>query len=90
MSARALKNAMKEKRSCAVSIAIAVLLLLPVLYVGSYLFVVRIDSFAVYPNGEIQPRYHWGGAVSEYVYWPLWTIDRRIRPELWTLKNKIS
>jgi hypothetical protein len=79
---------MDKPRSIAPIIA-AILLLLPVLYVGSYLALVvprgnnvvveRSPSLAVW--GERHYR-----LASEWVprfYWPLEQIDRRLRPAAW-------
>ncbi len=61
-----------------------VLLLLPVLYVGSYLALVT-------PG----PRFGWGSAVYPIYrvadgfcirfFWPLEQIDRTVRPGAWTI-----
>jgi hypothetical protein len=71
---------MEERRSNAVPILAAiVMLLLPVLYVGSYLALVtpdHRDPFA-YPY-RVQNR------LVEF-YWPLEWIDRRVRPATWQL-----
>jgi hypothetical protein len=82
---------MDKPRSFAPIIA-AVLLLLPVLYVGSYLAL-------VVPEGKPADRvfrenghtvietyltpYRFGGKFSERIYWPLEQIDRRVRQDAW-------
>lgn len=80
--------AMKPTRSPAPLIA-ALLLLLPLLYVGSYLALVtppqssmtawRRASWSV-PNYRIGGR---AGDVLETVFYPLQRIDRRLRPAAW-------
>jgi len=79
---------MANRRSAAPIIA-AVLLLLPVLYVGSYLALVRPPGvFAVRVNkgimtGSYFECYRCGGEVTGRVFWPLEQIDRRVRPGAW-------
>jgi hypothetical protein len=64
----------------------AVLLLLPVLYLGSYLAL-------VWPDAE---RFNWADSRSDFptyrygteswagqFYWPLEQLDRRVRPGAW-------
>jgi hypothetical protein len=70
-----------KPRSFAPIIA-AILLLLPVLYVGSYLALVK-------PG----PRYGWGSALHPTYrvadrfctrfFWPLEQVDRKLRPNKW-------
>jgi hypothetical protein len=72
---------MDKPRSFAPIIA-AVLLLLPVLYMGSYLVLVK-------PG----PRFGWGSAIyptyrvadgfCTRLFWPLEQIDRKLRPAAW-------
>jgi hypothetical protein len=70
---------MKEKRSFApvAPVAIAIVLLLPLLYVGSYLALVVPGGFTNNSN------YRWGGMVADYFFWPLEQIDRSVRPKAW-------
>lgn len=55
-----------------------VLLILPVLYAGSYLALVRPEGSVlfVYP-------YQYGEAWSARIFWPLEQIDRKVRPGAW-------
>jgi hypothetical protein len=84
---------MTKPRSFAPIIA-AVLLLGPVLYVGSYLSL--FDSrwqlrnkgvHEVWADGTpVDARtgpYRLGGTVVERFFWPLEQVDRRLRPEHW-------
>ena len=78
---------MDKPRSFAPIIA-AVLLLLPMLYVGSYLALVTPGGtpFVIAPKG--QPVTAWANYraypdVSAVVFWPLEQIDRRVRPDAW-------
>jgi hypothetical protein len=63
-----------------------VLLLLPVLYVGSYLALVVPRGVATQPNLRRSSftiawrRYRLGGQASEFLFWPLEQIDRKLRP----------
>jgi hypothetical protein len=60
----------------------AVLLLLPVLYVGSYLALMEV----VTPDGRHVYRAAWDESSNGWVstfYRPLEQIDRRLRPAAW-------
>ena len=69
----------------------AILLLLPVLYVGSYLVVVEPeDRFLTVPAENMKHRYivgtsHYCGASTSIAkfYSPLEWMDRKIRPDAW-------
>jgi hypothetical protein len=75
----------------AAPIVAAVFLLLPVLYVGSYLALVTPSGTAVgsikiydvpYP---VIGHYRAGGDISGAIFWPLEQIDRKARPGAWWL-----
>jgi hypothetical protein len=75
-------------RSCA-PFVVTVLLLLPLLYVGSY-FALVVP--AGYFNGRLNisstmrpPNYRIGAQQAAVFFWPLEQIDRRLRPEAWEL-----
>ena len=80
------------KRHTAPIIA-AILLLLPVLYVGSYLALVvppgryvsrTVGSANNRPSTEIFfEKYRFGGEWARWFYWPLEQIDRKVRPRAW-------
>ncbi|WP_425613935.1 hypothetical protein NA78x_003782 [Anatilimnocola sp. NA78] len=59
-----------------------VLLLLPVLYVGSYLALV-VPGPWVLLGGDAVAIYRFGGRTSEIGFWPLEQIDRKVRPRAW-------
>jgi hypothetical protein len=70
----------------------AVLLLLPVLYVGSYFALVVPEGYlreasvqVTEPTPEMffLKHYRFGGKVAARAYWPLEQIDRRLRPGAW-------
>jgi hypothetical protein len=64
----------------------AVLLLLPVLYVGSYLALVVPERGGRLRGGSglfYRHPYRAGGARSSAAFWPLEQIDRRLRPGVW-------
>jgi len=69
----------------AAPILAAILLLLPVLYVGSYLALVQ-------PAGTIRlwagtaEHYRYGGSLAASVYWPLEQADRKLRPGAWSAR----
>ena len=75
----------------------ALLLLLPVIYVGSYLALV--DPFCrrkvappsvYYCSGYIYESYRIPGSVCGQVFWPLEQIDQRLRPGTWDVYRGIS
>jgi hypothetical protein len=76
------------KRHAAPIIA-AILLLLPVLYVGSYLALVTPGGTAVgsikinYVPYPVIDHYRAGGDISGAIFWPLEQIDRKVRPGAW-------
>jgi hypothetical protein len=89
---------MDEKRS-SLPVIVALFLLLPVLYVGSYLALVKPGQYGwininhgerVYVRGY---RY-FGHPESEMtklapvVFWPLEQIDRRLRPDEWAKDDR--
>jgi hypothetical protein len=87
-----------SKRSVAPIIA-AILLLLPVLYVATYLALVKpgptgvfsvslgVVTYASDPNSpfdaEPADNYRGGNTWAPRFYWPLEQIDRRLRPGEW-------
>ena len=76
---------MQKSRSTAPIIA-AVLLLVPVLYVGSYFALVVPQG--IYPVGDpFAPTmyYRFGNGIAQRLYWPLERIDRRLRPKAWEI-----
>jgi hypothetical protein len=72
----------------------AILLLLPVLYVGSYFVLVvprgrmpkstAVASMFASPGGIIKPtHYRVYPSLSAKFFWPLEQIDRKVRPGAW-------
>ena len=76
---------MKEQRSIAVPFVVAVLLLLPVLYVGSYL--AMLDPLESRGGGMLvrSERYRGVGdvGIATHLFRPINLLDRRIRPSYW-------
>lgn len=66
----------KQPQSRAPVIVAIVLLLLPVMYVGSYLAM-------VVPAGLNDPFEFPGGQFCATAFWPLEQFDRKLRPEHW-------
>jgi hypothetical protein len=77
-------------------IAAVLMLVLPVLYIGSYLALVTppnhslihmsaivVASLPPYPLPLHISPYRYGGRVAEFVFWPLEQVDRRVRPDAW-------
>jgi hypothetical protein len=84
---------MAERRWNPGPIIAAVLLLLPVLYVGSYLALVTPGGYTKTISGvttTISPQsYRWGEPGIARFFWPLEKIDRRLRPGPWDAPNDI-
>jgi hypothetical protein len=78
---------MDDKRPYAAWTAAALLLAVPVLYVGSYLALVRPAGFwqvsKVLTNPPRLENYAFGGRIAEAFYWPLEQVDRNVRPDAW-------
>ncbi|WP_254507837.1 hypothetical protein [Anatilimnocola floriformis] len=82
-----------KRESRAPLIVAIVLLLLPVVYVGSYLaLVVPSGRSVVRPNyvdqQTLEPSWTWsnyrfGYPKTDRFFWPLEFLDRRVRPETW-------
>jgi hypothetical protein len=74
------------KKNAAPVIA-AILLLMPLLYVGSYLALVRPTTVIFNGGGQkmtfVDPHYRFGGQIAESFFWPLEEIDRVLRPDAW-------
>lgn len=87
---------MKDRGPLVVAI---VLLVLPMIYVGSYFALVVPRGYVVVervgPNGVHVHRehYRWGEYEDVYqikaIYWPLEQIDRRIRHVAWDTLSEI-
>jgi uncharacterized ion transporter superfamily protein YfcC len=78
---------MKEKRSFAPVVVAIVLLLVPVLYVGSYLtLVVPAGNWDKVPGGHganfALQGYYRVRKIDPF-FWPLEKIDRKVRPKSW-------
>jgi hypothetical protein len=60
-----------------ISIALALsLVLLPVLYVLSYL---ALANHRTHSMGHRNPAYRFGGEYAEMFFWPMECLDRRLR-----------
>ncbi len=63
-----------------------VLLILPLLYLGSYLLLVWPDGerFNFADSSSDFPTYRYGSeSWAAVLYWPLEKIDRKLRPDSW-------
>jgi hypothetical protein len=76
-----------KRDSCAPLIVAIVLLLLPVLYVGSYLALVTPQGRAVFdPADQVFRINHYRVGKAKWLpvfYWPLESIDVKMRPGAW-------
>ena len=73
-------DAHKQRTSRLPLILAIVVLLLPVLYVASYLALVLPTAFHGFVDGY---PYRMGGEFSARAFWPLEQIDRRVRRNSW-------
>jgi hypothetical protein len=76
---------MAANRSAAPIVA-ALLLLLPVLYIGSYLALVAPNKGGVLIMGGrkyVRYPYRYFKETSARVFYPLERIDRKLRPDTW-------
>ena len=74
---------MNDKRSRAAPILVAsVLVLFPILYVGSYAVLAKSPGELVMGNDGIcyKSHYRYGGRAAEVLFWPVWVADRQLRP----------
>jgi hypothetical protein len=82
---------MSDRRSNAAPIAIALLLvLLPCLYVGSYLALVertRILTLNSFKQPEFAETYRAGDKAAYWFYKPVNLVDRRLRTSYWDYRN---
>jgi hypothetical protein len=74
-----------KRDSRAPLIVAIVLLLVPVLYVGSYLVLVVPSSPPVTRMCIIHTPYRFGYGYASLFFWPLEQIDRKARPDAWSL-----
>jgi hypothetical protein len=82
-----------KQRATPILAAVAILLLLVLLYVGSYLAIVKpngrvVQSMYRESDGELvlgnwYYQYRFGQDWAAQFYWPLEQIDRRVRPGVW-------
>ena len=79
-----------KRESRAPLIVAIVLLLLPVLYVGSYLALVTpcvriVLNPRIMEGGSIHvyENYRVDGSIPPLLFWPLEQIDRKVRPGAW-------
>ncbi|WP_425617883.1 hypothetical protein NA78x_001573 [Anatilimnocola sp. NA78] len=84
---------MRMDRCRAPLIFAIVLLLLPVLYVGSYLALVNVsadEKEAFFARQRNVGAYRVGSKLASRFFWPLEQIDRKVRPEAWSLYDLIE
>jgi hypothetical protein len=79
----------KQPQSRAPLIVAIALLLLPVLYAGSYLALVEPEGvYHVCMSGNSSARslmghYRFYSPITDKVFWPLEQVDRKVRPGAW-------
>jgi hypothetical protein len=73
-----------HRRNWLAPFLVAVLMFLPVLYVGSYAAMVRPTKFSnPYGVGATAALYRFGGQGVRNFYWPLEQVDRFLFPGRW-------
>jgi hypothetical protein len=70
---------MEDLRTSRVWMAMAVILLLPALYVGSYLAL--LDPYGV--TQALPAHYRFGGDCARWTFYPINLLDRQLRPSYW-------
>jgi hypothetical protein len=75
-----------HSRSGAGPLVLAIgLLLLPLLYVGSYLSLVQPTGRRIYDRSGMRvASYRIDNPMPGKIYWPLERIDRKVRPKDWS------
>jgi hypothetical protein len=84
---------MEHKRSTAAPIAIAVLLLLPVLYVGSYLALLDPQESPDHSGLGVMRIRRYGildGNLIDNFYRPANWVDEKIRPSYWNHESTLE
>jgi hypothetical protein len=76
---------MRESRPIIPVLAAALLLLLPVLYVGSYAALVKPNATIHWWSNRAD-HYRWRPQTASRIYWPLEQVDRRLRPRAWEVR----
>jgi hypothetical protein len=76
---------MDNPRSSAAPIFAALFLLLPVLYLGSYLVLVVPEGVFVEPGSRLFAGHYRMNrfGINTKVFWPLEQLDRKLRPTAW-------
>ena len=78
---------MDEKRTSGIWTGVLMLVALPLLYVGSFLALLKPSEPFLEPSkGNFilrKAEYRFGGAFSHAVFQPLLKVDWRIRPTFW-------
>jgi hypothetical protein len=77
--------------------ALAVVVVAAAIYVGAYFAMMErvVHNDWGNPKSEITgwtmpytaPRYRFGGSWSEWIFSPLYDLDRKARPEFWAVKQ---
>jgi hypothetical protein len=77
----------KQRQARAPLVIAIVLLLLPLLYVGSYLALKKPFAITLLGNGRngtyVVADYRMGQRIASYAFYPLEQIDRKLRPSAW-------
>ena len=81
------RSGMDDDRKSPLWVVVVMLVLVPILYVGSYLAIVLLSAILVPVTGQRGSydirHYRLGGDYAEAIYWPLEQLDRRVRPHSW-------
>lgn len=74
------------------AVAILVCTAAVLLWVGAYYAMVGQTSTAVTGIGPwevpLEPRYRYGGNAAEWLFFPVHSIDRRLRPDTWVIRGE--
>ncbi|WP_254507521.1 hypothetical protein [Anatilimnocola floriformis] len=80
------------KRESRASLVVTIVLLLPALYVGSYLALVEPNPKGIPYWGLNSGSGHYGyrGALVDRFFWPLEQVDRMVRPKAWPNETEVQ
>lgn len=83
----------KHDRSFGIAVFCCVVLVLLIVYVGSYCALLGepvrrladpFDYLVLMENDQRADHYRYGGEAAEYFFWPINQVDRLIRRGYWT------
>lgn len=88
------RSGLSDKRTSNLVLVLGVVLLAPLLYLGSYLALLDDGGpvTATFAGSDFYrvPNFKVGGVAAQYAYWPAYLLDRTVRPRRWRLDIRDS